>query len=559
MQWFSNLRIQSKLMVGFATVAIIAGVMGTFGIYNIKALDDSDTHMYEGFVDPYSSVVELAKNLQRTRVSAGEMAMSTTAQETRTSQAAFVDAKTQLGAAIKALEGGKLDSAQRILLDSVNVAHEALSPVFARIGELALAGRRAETTRLLQGDGRVVSRRLEAAVDSLAARMDRGGLALSDANTAHANRTIYIMITAVVGSMVVALLLGFYIARLISGPLGRVVTALEAVAGGDLTVRTEATTRDEVGRLSTSLNAAAESMESSMLAIASNAGALAAASEELSAVSTQMGANAEETSTQAGVVSAAAEQVSKNVQTMASGAEQMSASIKEIAANASQAARVAESAVQSADATNATVTQLGASSAEIGNVIKVITSIAEQTNLLALNATIEAARAGEAGKGFAVVANEVKELAKETAKATEDIARKVEAIQGDTQGAVTAIGGIATVIRQINDISGTIASAVEEQAATTAEIGRNVEQAARGSSEIAGNITGVATAAQSTSTGVQNAQQAAVELSQMASALQELVGRFKCSDTATPVSATQVKTHTPAAQKHPAVKLHRAA
>src|SRR3954462_4962773 len=215
----------------------------------------------------------------------------------------------------------------------------------------------------------------------------------------------------------------------------------------------------------------------------------------------------------------------------------MGSTIKEIAKNANDAARVATSAVQVAELTNATVSKLGDSSTEIGAVLKVITSIAEQTNLLALNATIEAARAGEAGKSFAVVANEVKELAKETAKATEDITRKIQAIQNDTKGAVTAIGEVTSVIRQINDISGTIASAVEEQAATTSEIGRNVEQAAKGAGEIANNITGVATAAQSTSTGVKNAKGAATELSQMAATLTALVGRFPLGSPASSAAA----------------------
>ena len=317
--------------------------------------------------------------------------------------------------------------------------------------------------------------------------------------------------------------------RSIRSPLQNAVALFDRLADGDLTVRMEVEGNDEIAKMGDAMNRAATAMHDSVVSIAGSAAALAAASEELSAVSTQMGAGAEETSTQAGVVSAAAEQVSRNVGTVAAGTEQMSASIKEIASNASQAAQVAMGAVKAADEANGTVAQLGNSSQEIGAVIKVITSIAEQTNLLALNATIEAARAGEAGKGFAVVANEVKELAKETAKATEDIARRIDAIQGDSQGAVTAIGQIAAVIRQINDISGSIASAVEEQAATTDEIGRNVEQAARGSGEIAGNITGVATAAQSTSQGVQNAKQAALELAQMSSTLQSLVQRFKVS------------------------------
>ncbi|HKI36193.1 MAG TPA: GAF domain-containing protein [Gemmataceae bacterium] len=258
-------------------------------------------------------------------------------------------------------------------------------------------------------------------------------------------------------------------------------------------------------------------------AIRENAGALASSSEELSAASQQMSANAEETAAQAGVVSAAAEQVSKNVQTVATGMEEMSASIKEIAKNSAEAARVAQTAVTAAETTSATMNKLGESSAEIGAVIKVITSIAEQTNLLALNATIEAARAGEAGKGFAVVANEVKELAKETAKATEDIRQKIEAIQLKTKEGVDATEQISSIIRQINDIQGTIAGAVEEQTATTNEMGRNVAEAAKGSSEIAQNITAVAEAAQQMTEGSSNSLGAAQELSRMADELQNIV------------------------------------
>jgi methyl-accepting chemotaxis protein len=237
--------------------------------------------------------------------------------------------------------------------------------------------------------------------------------------------------------------------------------------------------------------------------------------ESLTTVCEQMGANAEETSTQANVVAAAAEQVSKNIETVATAATEMSASIKEIASNASQAATVALEAVRAAEETNKIMSKLNASSSDIGKVIKVITSIAQQTNLLALNATIEAARAGEAGKGFAVVANEVKELAKETAKATEDIGQKIDAIQGDTNSAVGAIERIGTIINQISDIQSTIAGAVEEQTATTNEIGRNVAEAAKGSSEIAENISGVAQAAQHTSAGASEVLLASKEVSKV--------------------------------------------
>jgi methyl-accepting chemotaxis protein len=266
-------------------------------------------------------------------------------------------------------------------------------------------------------------------------------------------------------------------------------------------------------------------MEEVLKGVATSAQSLTVASEELSAVSQQMSANAEETAAQANSVSAASEQVSRNVQTVATGTEEMSVSIREIAKNAADGARVAASAVSVAASTNATVAKLGESSAEIGKVIKVITSIAQQTKLLALNATIEAARAGEAGKGFAVVANEVKELAKETAKATEDISQKIEAIQTDTRGAVTAIGQIGDIISQINDLQNTIASAVEEQTATTNEMSRNVAEGAKGTDDIAKNITGVAQAARDTSAGAARALGAAKGLSVMAAELQKLVGQ----------------------------------
>jgi methyl-accepting chemotaxis protein len=313
----------------------------------------------------------------------------------------------------------------------------------------------------------------------------------------------------------------------LSQKVDAVLDVVSAAAGGDLTAEVTVIGDDPIGQVGAALAQLMCNLRSSVSAIAGNAQALAGASEELSAVSTQMSANAEETAAQAGVVSAASEQVSKNVQTVATGTEEMSASIREIAKNASEAARVAQSAVQVAQSANGTVGKLGESSAEIGKVIKVITGIAEQTNLLALNATIEAARAGEAGKGFAVVANEVKELAKETAKATEEIGRKIEAIQQDTRGAVDAIKQIGEVIDKVNDISSTIAGAVEEQTATTNEMSRNVAEAAKGSGEIAQNITTVATAAGSTTEGAGNAQKAASELARMAAELQQLVGQFR--------------------------------
>ena len=305
------------------------------------------------------------------------------------------------------------------------------------------------------------------------------------------------------------------------------LTVVDSAANGDLTNTIDVKGDDAIGKMGEGLAKFLSDIRSNISNIADMAKKLTGSSEEMNAVSQEMAGNSEETTAQANVVSDASSEISKNVQTVATGTEEMGASIKEIAQNANEAARVAANAVKVAETANTTVGKLGDSSAEIGQVIKVITSIAEQTNLLALNATIEAARAGEAGKGFAVVANEVKELANQTAKATDEISSKIQAIQTDTEGAVDAIGEISMVINQINDISNTIASAVEEQTATTAEISRNVNEAATGSEEISRNISGVAQAAQDTSAGIDRNQVAANELADMAAELQKLVSRFK--------------------------------
>jgi len=326
--------------------------------------------------------------------------------------------------------------------------------------------------------------------------------------------------------------------------LNRASGALSAVVG-ELEVLIDASQRGQLGargdarrfegvyaQLVQGTNALIENLARPLRFVASNTDALAASSEQLTAVGEELGSNASSASSQILIVAAAAEQVSRTTQSLATSTEQMGATIKEIAKNANDSAHIADQAVRATETSTAMMTKLGASATAIGTVVQAITSIAHQTNLLALNATIEAARAGEAGKGFAVVANEVKELAKETAKATEDIKHSIGSIQEDTEQAVASMASVSRIIAQISDIATSIAGAVEQQSATTSEMARNVAEAAKGSVDIARNISTVTEAAQSTSSGANRTISAASDLARMTAELKQLVASFSFEDAA---------------------------
>ena len=579
MNWFNDRSVGTKLLAAFGAMLGLGGAFGLFAISRLSAIRSETRDVTHGSLPSLIAVGQLRNDLVEIHRQLQIESLAATPEQRRDAQRRIATGVDDVARDLADVGLRASDREQRALVDDVRRAWSSYLPAQAEALETSHDPERLTVHVTARDRASAAVDEITGALSRLGEQTDRAGQRQNADIYAAASWLRYGIFLFAALALAVAAGVAHALTRRLTRPIRQIRAAASAMARGELDVELAATSHDEVGALADSFrqssaalgavidelkrvihaaqdgrlgirgdagkfqgayaelvsgtNALLDTLAEPLRFVAGNADMLATSSEELTAVSRQLGANAGETSSQAQLVSAAADQVSRSTHSVASSTEEMSASIKEIAKSAGESAHVASQAVQIAKTTNVTVAKLGESAVDIGKVIKVITSIAQQTNLLALNATIEAARAGEAGKGFAVVANEVKELAKETAKATEDIGRSIESIQTDTEEAIGAIGHITLIIAQINDISSTIASAVEEQSATTAEMGRGIADAAHGSSEIAGNIATVASVAHNTANGAGQTQSAATELARMACELKQLLSRFTFSRAAT--------------------------
>lgn len=525
MAW-TNLSTATKLFIGFSLVIVALIATGLMGLKKLEANQAQLNYLVDNSLYGAGLAGDMDARIQKIRYLSRKLSTFDDKSKVPEIDRALVDITNKFKYAFTEYKKTQPEGVGEIISD-IESALPDVETAIQSIRETVAAGEYQAAETMIDAKLTEPANRLDAAVTLLEKAQGKAGAQVAKEAREEYSAARTEIIGIIVFGAFASLGIGFGILRSIVGPLQEFVAALQRVAQGDLDTSICVVRKDEIGQLGVALDHALTNLRETMNDIGKNAVAVAAASEELHATSDELSQVAGNSAAQLTEVAAASEDVSHSVQTVAAAVEEMEASIREIALGASGATQVAGRAVEMSAAAKEAIAKLGHSSTEIGNVVRVISEIAEQTNLLALNATIESARAGEAGKGFAVVASEVKDLARETSKATEQIRERVSTIQADTAQAVHAIEQIGDVVQQINDSQSQIASAVEEQTATTQEMARSVAQGASGTSQIAVDVSKLAANAQESKVGAEASSGAAEQLSKMAAEVQASVGRFR--------------------------------
>jgi methyl-accepting chemotaxis protein len=550
-----NLSIKSKITLNFAILLLVMGLLGLISLLRMSTVNDQSTIIADNWLPSVQFVSAMNVNTSDFRIAQSTHILSTT-------DAGMTKAEGDMKAVLDLLAANRssyeplISSAEeKAIYDTFSQQWDAYMANAEAVSKLSRANENEQALALFSGESRAAFDAASATLAQLVKLNQDGAAAASAEGDAIYGTSKMIVIGMLVLSVLVMLGGGVMLVRSISLPIGRLQDVMTVLATGKLETEVPFTDqREEVGAMAKAVEAFRDSMVTARdlaareqaeqakqvergqrMELAVNqfdrviseiVNAVNAAATQLQATAQSLTATAEETSQQSNAVAAAAEQMSQNVQTVASATEELSSSIREIGNQVTESSRIVGNAVNQAADTNQKVKALAEAAQKIGAVVTLINEIAGQTNLLALNATIEAARAGEAGKGFAVVASEVKNLATQTAKATDEISGQVRSIQDATASSADAIDGITQTIGRVNEISTAIASAVEEQGAATQEISRNVQEASSGTQEVSSNISGVTQASQQTSAGASQVLGAAAELARNGVRLKQEVDGF---------------------------------
>jgi len=550
----SDLRISTRLQLGFGALVLMTVVVGAIGIKSAHDLADITTAFHD---HPFTVVDNISKArvaFRTMRMASRDMILAQTPEQIEQATAdADREAQTYMAATTKARDAFSGDKA---MFDDALAGFSNYTDTVKEIAAKAKAGDRNGALELLHGKGAVAAKLNSDKNQAISANSDQRAEDFMEAARATAARVEWLGGILLGTSLLVGVAVGFVIARSITRPIGDARHCMDELTRGNLSVKVPGIERgDELGDMAKSIAVFKDNLvrvhelernqkEQEAIAAAERKRALAAvadgferqvggvvdgvtsAASGLLDASQSMSANAAQTSNQATAAATAAEEASSNVESVASATEELSSSINEISSLVARSQSVASRADEQAHGTSGLIRTLSVNVTAIGEVVSLINDIASQTNLLALNATIEAARAGEAGKGFAVVASEVKNLANQTGRATEDIANKISAVQTGTSDAVTAIEAIVKVISEMAQIGASVAAAVEQQNAATGEIARNIDQAAIGTQEVSRNITGVEQAARETGEAAQRISGSSNDLTRQVEVLKQEVSRF---------------------------------